>query len=281
MPSILAAQYTSCPELQHGPGKGDHLQSRRPPSAIKATKTGVRARARLDSIQRIISSTRKLFVEVGYDLTTLQRIADDSHLAVGTLFHYISDKRDLLYLIFNEEFDKVTTAGLRAHRPTQSFRDKILSLTAPYYRLAARNPELFRILLSESQQHTPGFHLPRFLEIRARLIHGLEELAVDAQKRGEIANRDDPNDVALSIFFCFSAAARWWIATDKPKWREGHKSFERILNILVTGIALVPGPAAHPSYDAAGRSELKPSTAARKVTQRERPISRKNRSTET
>ena len=115
---------------------------------------------------------------------------------------------------------------------------KILSITAPYYRLVARNPELFRILLSESQQHSPGFHLPRFLEIRARLIRGLRDLVVQAQETGEIGVRDDPNDIALSVFFCFSAAARWWIATDDPKWREGHKSFERILNILVTGMKL-------------------------------------------
>ena len=98
---------------------------KRPPSGT--TKTGVRERARLESIQRIISAARTLFVEVGYDSTTLQNIADGSDLAMGTLFHYISDKRDLLYLIFNEEFDKVTTAGLKAHRPSQNFREKILS----------------------------------------------------------------------------------------------------------------------------------------------------------
>ena len=212
------------------------MQSRPKRSSSETAKTGVRERARLDSIQRIISAARSLFVELGYDSTTLQRIANDSNLAMGTLFHYISDKRDLLYLIFNEEFDKVTTVGLKAHRPSQNFREKILSITAPYYRLGARNPELFRILLSESQQHSPGFHLPRFLDIRARLIYGLEQLVVQAQETGEIGVRDDPNDIALSIFFCFSAAARWWIATDDPKWREGHKSFERILNILVTGL---------------------------------------------
>ncbi len=204
------------------------MQSRRKRPTSETTRIGVREKARLESIDRIISAARTLFVELGYDSTTLQKIADSSNLAIGTLFHYISDKRDLLYLISNEELDKVTTAGLKAHRPSQNFREKILSITAPYYRLVARNPELFRILLSESQQHSPGFHLPRFLEIRARLIRGLRDLVVQAQETGEIGVRDDPNDIALSVFFCFSAAARWWIATDDPKWREGHKSFERI-----------------------------------------------------
>ncbi len=212
------------------------MQSRLKRPSREAATIGVRERARLESIQRIISAARTLFVELGYDSTTLQRIADNSNLAMGTLFHYISDKRDLLYLIFNEEFDNVTTAGLKAHRPSQNFREKILSITAPYYQLVARNPVLFRILLSESQQHSPGFHLPRFLEIRARLIHGLEEVVVQAQETGEIERRHSSSDIALSIFFCFSASARWWIAADNPKWREGHKSFERILNILVTGV---------------------------------------------
>ncbi len=97
------------------------MQSRRNPPLSETPKIGVRQRARLDSIRRIVSAARTLFVELGYDATTLQRIANDSNLAMGTLFHYISDKRDLLYLIFNEEFDKVTTAGLKAHRPSQNF----------------------------------------------------------------------------------------------------------------------------------------------------------------
>ena len=100
------------------------MQSRRKRSTGETTRIGVREKARLDSIDRIISAARTLFVELGYDSTTLQKIADSSNLAIGTLFHYISDKRDLLYLISNEELDKVTTAGLKAHRPSQNFREK-------------------------------------------------------------------------------------------------------------------------------------------------------------
>ncbi len=159
---------------------------------------------------------------------------------MSTLFYYISDKRDLLYLIFNEEFDKLTTAGLKAHRPIHSFREKVLRITEPYYRLAARDPKLFRILLNESQEHTSGYHLPRFLAIRERFLQGLEQIVVEAQSTGEMKCCAKSHDIALSIMFCFSAAARWWISTENPKWREGHKSFERILNVLVTGLSLEP-----------------------------------------
>lgn len=203
----------------------------------KRIKTGVRERARLDSLARLVSAARHLFVEEGYDAATLRKIADGSNLALGTLFHYISDKRDLIYLIFNEEVDKLTDKALAAPRPSESFRDKILSITEPHYRFLARDPALSRILLSEIQQQSPGLHLERYLQIRGRLIRGFESLVIEAQKSGEIKLKEDPKVIALTVFFNFSAAARWWLATPTPNWRVGQKDFERILNIIVEGLS--------------------------------------------
>ena len=191
----------------------------------------------MQSLTRIVTSARELFVEVGYDAATLRKIAERSDLALGTLFHYISDKRDLIYLIFNEEMETLTDMALAAPRPTQSFREKILSITAPQYQFMGRDPALSRILLSEIQQHSPGMHLARYLKIRARLIGGLETLTAEAKESGEIRSGEEPKVIALSIFFCFTAAARWWLAAGvNPNWRSGQKDFARILNVIVDGL---------------------------------------------
>jgi AcrR family transcriptional regulator len=157
-------------------------------------------------------------------------------MALGTLFYYARDKRDLIYLIFNEEFDFATTQGLEACSQMTGFKAKILAITEPFYRFFAREPELSRILLSEVQQHSPGFHLARNLEIRERLIAAMEALVAEAQHTGEIRYAEEPRILAMSTFYCFSSAVRWWIATPNPKWRVGHKSFERFFNVIAHGL---------------------------------------------
>ncbi len=153
-------------------------------------------------------------------------------MALGTLFYYVRDKRDLIYLIFNDEFNEATDEGLEACRRVPSFKAKVLAITEPFFRFFAREPELSRILLIEVQQHSPGFHLARNLEIRGRLISALEAFVAEAQDAGEIKYSEEPRLLALNIFFCFASAVRWWIETPNPKWRAGHQSFERFFNVI-------------------------------------------------
>ena len=59
----------------------------------------VRERNRRDKLQRITAAARALFVEKGFDETTTREIARRADVALGTLFLYATDKRDLLFLI--------------------------------------------------------------------------------------------------------------------------------------------------------------------------------------
>lgn len=146
---------------------------------------------------------RKLFAENGYDATTLRQVAERAGLGLGTLFNYISDKRDLIYLVFNKDVSVVTDVSLAAPRPWQSFNENILAMMEPNYRLFGSEPVLSRILLSEVLQHTPGFHLAEHLSIRGRLIGGITEVVAAAQKTGEIGSPESPELIARHIFFLF------------------------------------------------------------------------------
>ena len=184
-------------------------------------------------------AARKLFAEHGYDATTLREVAEQAGLGLGTLFNYISDKRDLIYLVFNQEVDLVTDTSLAAPRPWQSFSEKVLAMIEPLYRLFGSEPILSRILLSEVLQHTPGFHLAEHVGIRDRFIRGMEEVIADAQASGEIASAESPVLIARHIFFSYSAALRWWLGgSEQPEWRAGMRDFAEILRLQTMGLGL-------------------------------------------
>ena len=64
---------------------------------------GLRERNKLDKLQRIKHAARTLFIEKGFDETTTREIARRAGVALGTLFLYATDKRDLLFLICTDE----------------------------------------------------------------------------------------------------------------------------------------------------------------------------------
>jgi AcrR family transcriptional regulator len=206
---------------------------------LTAKKVGLRERSKRERQDRIIMAARNMFAEYGYDATTLRQVAERAGLGLGTLFNYISDKRDLIYLVFNREVSVACDAALLAPRPWQSFTEKILSMVEPNYRLFGSEPVLSRILLSEILQHTPGLHLAEHTAIRDRFIRGIEEVVTEAQQSGEIASTENPKLIARHIFFSYSAALRWWLsASEAPEWRCGLREFAEILKLQTTGLNL-------------------------------------------
>ena len=77
---------------------GEALIPMEPQPVVKAKKAGVRERSKRERQDRIMMAARTMLAEQGYDATTLRQVAERAGLGLGTLFNYISDKRDLIYL---------------------------------------------------------------------------------------------------------------------------------------------------------------------------------------
>ncbi len=226
------------------------------PDSIK--QRGVRERLKKERQERIIAAAREVFAEKGFESATLKQIAGNAGLGIATLFNYVTDKRDLIYLIFNEEMEQLVEKALATPRSWQTFEAKILSITEPHYRLFAQDPVLSRILLSEVMLQTPGFHLGRFRSLRQRLIDGIEKLAVEAQETGEIDTEESADMIARHIFFSFSIAILWWVASPQPHWRDGQTEFQRILKLQMNGLR--PKPSSSAPTKPSKRGTVKSST---------------------
>ena len=83
-------------------------------NARKQPKLGIREQNKLEKRLRIQAAVRELFSRHGYETATLRQIARRAHVALGTLFNYAQDKRDLIFLIFNEELSDLTDEALKA-----------------------------------------------------------------------------------------------------------------------------------------------------------------------
>ncbi len=197
---------------------------------------GLRERKKLATRERIRAAAAQLFTRHGYGAATMRQIARRAHVALGTLFNYAEDKRDLVFLIFNEELNAITDVALAAPRPGQALVDQLLAVFRVHYRWLAGKPALARILLQELTFYSSGKQAATFHGIRKRLIDGIEDLVRRAQKAGKIRSGEKPAVIARHIFFVYSASLRWWIAAPKPDPQAGATDLRRLLKLQIEGL---------------------------------------------
>lgn len=197
---------------------------------------GLRELHKLEKRQRIRSAVRALFSRHGYETATLRQIAMRAHVGLGTLFNYAQDKRDLIFLIFNEELSGVADEALAAMRAQEHLLAKLMGLCRPHYEFFAGNPVLSRILLRDMTFYSEGKQAAEFQRIRARLLSGIQETVRGAQRNGQIRSKEDSTLIARHIFLVFAGALRWWIAGRKPNPREGMADLKRLFELQISGL---------------------------------------------
>lgn len=206
----------------------------------RPAELGLREQHKLEKRQRIRAAVRELFSRHGYETATLRQIAKRAHVGLGTLFNYAQDKRDLVFLIFNEELAAVTDEALRAARSRTDLLEQLLGVCRAHYRFFGKNPALSRILLKDMTFYSEGKQAAEFLQIRARLLAGLEEIARAAQQSGRIRTEEEPQRIANSFFFVFAGALRWWIAGTKPDPEKGLAELKRLFELQIEGLSVSP-----------------------------------------
>ena len=208
---------------------------RNPPRVAAAM--GLRERNKLDKLQRIKTAAKELFTERGFDRATTRAIARRAKVGLGTLFNYADDKRDLVFLIFIEELDRITDRAFGAIDSRRPLLEQLVTAFGLFYRDFGANPTLSRILLQELTFYSHGKLAADFQRSRRRTVGFIGRLVARAQRDGRLRADVDPDWAALSIFFLYSGAVRWWIAGGRPHPRAGVAGLRKLLELHIAGLA--------------------------------------------
>jgi AcrR family transcriptional regulator len=197
---------------------------------------GLRERRKLQTRERIRAAAAELFTRKGYAAATMRDIARRAHVGLGTLFNYAQDKRDLVFLIFNEELNAMTDVALAAPHAGQPLVDQLVAVFRVHYRWLGSKPALARILLQELTFYSSGKQAATFHGIRKRLIDGLEQLVLASQKEQKVRADENAGVIARHVFFVYSASLRWWIAAPQPDPEKGIADLRRLLRLQFEGL---------------------------------------------
>lgn len=96
----------------------------------------LRARKRRETLRRIAEEGLKLFVERGYDATTLEAVAAAAGISPRTLFYYFKTKDEVLQYWkgtgFVDAFRSILLAELKDQSPLDAVRNTLVKLMSRY-----------------------------------------------------------------------------------------------------------------------------------------------------
>lgn len=199
----------------------------------------VRERNKAERRRRVVEAARDVFREHGYENATTREIAARAGVAVGTVFVYARDKRDLLMTIVNDDLEAVTAASFAGLDRQAPFVDQLIALFEPRYRYWVRDPEISTFALHETAatriKDVPS-ETERFYRRRQRLIERIAELVAQEQRAGRLGRPDDPPTIALFLMGTYLAHIRFWLSERDPQVTDGIARLRRQLELAMKGL---------------------------------------------
>ncbi len=202
-----------------------------------AASLGQRERNKRDKLLRIKNTARALFISKGYDDTTTREIAIRAGVGMGTVFTYADNKRDLLFLIANDDLEATTRRSEAEVSPTASLIANLIAIFRNQYKFFAQQPELSRLTLREMLFYDSGQQANRFKLTREKLISLLSDVVNMAKSDKKIATDVDSREIAWMLFCIYQVELRRWLAGDALNLERGMEQLGKLLQIALTGVA--------------------------------------------
>jgi AcrR family transcriptional regulator len=198
---------------------------------------GQRERNKLDKLRRIKTAAKELFVSKGYDDTTTREIAIRAGVGMGTVFTYADNKRDLLFLIANEDLDQTICRAEAEIGPDASLLSNLLRIFRGHYKYFVQQPELSRLMLREMLFYDSGQQANRFKSIRERFYSVICETVRLAKEQKTISPSEGERAVGWVFFCIYQVELRRWLSEGQLNVKTGMASLERALRLFISGLS--------------------------------------------
>ncbi len=94
---------------------------------------------------RILNAAQKLFLEKGFEKTSIRNIADKIEYSAGTIYLYFKDKNELLFHLHVQAFEGLVKE-LSGITPHEKAIDRLEDMGRHYIKFAFENPELYELM---------------------------------------------------------------------------------------------------------------------------------------
>lgn len=195
-----------------------------------ATQPGRRERKRQQQLDHLADTAWELFEAEGYEVVTMERIAEVADVAKGTLYKHFPVKEALLRHRFHREL-REGQAGvipvIQAETPGAARLRRFLALSAEW------SEQHRRYLLPYVKYRLAEPHHPADESQRSGLERIFAALIADGQEAGCFRQDIDATVLAVYLEFLYLAALLRWLTDAAPGLAD---EFDRMLDIFFNGL---------------------------------------------
>ena len=101
----------------------------------------------------IMQAAKELFLELGYDSTTIRRIADRVGISAPALYLYFKDKDELLLAVCDQTFAHLMAAVAEIEKTVSNPMERVRRFGEAYVRFGLSHPDEYRLVFL-------GAHIP-------------------------------------------------------------------------------------------------------------------------
>jgi AcrR family transcriptional regulator len=202
-----------------------------------------RERKKREARRRIFDAAFALFLEKGFDATTVEEIAERADVAKGTVFNYFPRKTSLLAALAADWTVRIEEELGPVAKWTGSTRAKLTRIFRFLADLGARNPDLARLAFFESLRYMHAMvEEHRAEEESVRHFQDMTSALIrQGQAAGEIRADVRAEDAAALLGSAFHRTLAEWLAAGGSRAKL-HRTFEAKLDIVFAGIARRDSP---------------------------------------
>jgi AcrR family transcriptional regulator len=202
---------------------------------------GLRERQKKDKLLRIKEAARVTFLTKGFEGATVREIANLADVSHATVFSYVKDKRDLLFLVFNEDIDMVVIEAQQTISVGRPLLKQLAYWFTPFYRYFSKEPQMGLLGLHERSIVANSDPIsPQIVIVRRRAefcMRSIEGMIESAKKTGEVSAHVDAG-IATRVITAvyFYEMERWLRESTTPDLSVGIDNLQVVLNVIISGL---------------------------------------------
>jgi AcrR family transcriptional regulator len=187
--------------------------------------------------RQIVEGASKVLFAKGFCKTSIRDIASACGMSMGQLYHYISSKDDILYLmhLYSQEMwhQHLVDAGFEQITDPVAKFEHALKTTITYLSL---NRELYRFIFTESK-YMDKAHLRQVLEMDDKNVVGFYRHLLSLIPDREIKGREADLAANLVSYICMVLTLRGW-NLDLASPADKEATVEYLVDFIFRGLGI-------------------------------------------
>lgn len=171
-----------------------------------------------DKTSLIREAATKVISQKGYFQTSINEIANEASISVGTIYNYFENKQEILLDIFSKEFEDRKEFYKELSQQDIPLVEQIRAILDRHFSQLESHKELLRVIVQE--RFKPGSKLGKQLDRQyGEVISYVENLVKEALENGQI-RKCDPKVVSMALFGAVEAIVAYSALRDKEGQEE-------------------------------------------------------------